>query len=320
MISPGEKAQVSLFGLKGEGSKFVYVLDRSGSTDGKLISAAKAEILASIEKIDDVHQFHLSSTTSGQKFNPAGRGGQLAFGTDANREEVKKFLAGISGDGGTDHAAALSMAIRMHPDVIFMLSDGDDPKLTDHDLERIDRIGAGIIIHTVQFGEDHKLEHGFMEKLAKQSGGEYKFVDTTKLGGEEAAQILGMVESQETYRDSPNWRVFAALHARINSPIVLISSAESSIDPAAAFSIACSESRAPQSTQVMPGCAAVQAITNCPNVAPCRWAIGSSCFSRSLIRETFSGLKRGFAFRRSPGLYSRSARSLPVSRPWDSGE
>ena len=34
--SPGEKAQVSLFGVKAEGSKFVYVLDRSGSTDGKI--------------------------------------------------------------------------------------------------------------------------------------------------------------------------------------------------------------------------------------------------------------------------------------------
>ena len=183
MISPGEKAQVSLFGIKGEGSKIVYVLDRSGSTDGKVLSAAKAEILASIEKIDDLHQFQLIVYNERpKKFNPAGPNGQLAFGTEANREEVKKFLSTISGDGGTDHAAALSMAIRMHPDVIFLLSDGDDPKLTDRELERIDRIGPGIIINTVQFGEDHKLEHGFMEKLAKQSGGEYKFVDATKLG------------------------------------------------------------------------------------------------------------------------------------------
>jgi hypothetical protein len=181
--SPGEKAQVSLFGVKGEGSKFVYVLDRSGSTDGKLLTAAKAEILTSIEAIDDVHQFQLVVYNERPKaFNPSGSGGQLAFGTDANRQEVKKFLSTVSGDGGTDHAAALSMAIRMHPDVIFMLSDGDEPMLTARDLERIDRLGPGIVINTIQFGEGRKLEHGFMEKLAKQSGGEYKFVDTTKLG------------------------------------------------------------------------------------------------------------------------------------------
>ena len=146
-------------------------------------TAAKAEILASIEKIDDVHQFQIVVYNERPKiFNPAGVNGQLAFGTDANRAEVKKFLASISGDGGTDHYAALSTAIRMHPDVIFLLSDGDDPKLTAHDLERIDRIGAGIIINTIQFGEGRKLEHGFMEKLAKQSGGQYTFVDTTKMG------------------------------------------------------------------------------------------------------------------------------------------
>ena len=135
IISPGEKAQVSLFGIKAEGSKFVYVLDRSGSTEGKLLDAAKAEILASIEKVDDVHQFQLVVYNERPKiFNPAGSSGQLCFGTDANRAEAKKFLATISGDGGTDHAAALSAAIRLHPDVIFMLSDGDEPMLNAQQL------------------------------------------------------------------------------------------------------------------------------------------------------------------------------------------
>jgi len=63
------------------------------------------------------------------------------------------------------------------------MTDGDDPKLTARDLERIDRLGAGIRINAVQFGEGSKREHGgFMEKLARQSGGKYTFVDTAKLG------------------------------------------------------------------------------------------------------------------------------------------
>ncbi len=184
--SPGEKAQVSLFGVQAEGSKFVYVLDRSGSTDGKLLAAAKAEILASIEKIDDVHQFQLVVYNERpQAFNPAGPNGQLAFGTDANRAEVKKFLGTFEAGGGTDHAAALSLAIRMRPDVIFLLTDGDKPLLTARELARIDRIGPGIIIHTIQFGEGpHRDTNGWMAKLAHQSGGEYRYVDTTKLAAE----------------------------------------------------------------------------------------------------------------------------------------
>jgi Mg-chelatase subunit ChlD len=183
--SPGEKAQVSLFGVKAEGSKFVYVLDRSGSTEGKLLAAAKAEILASIEKIDEVHQFQLVVYNERPKaFNPAGPNGQLAFGTDANRAAVKKFLATVEADGGTDHQAALSLAIRMRPDVIFLLTDGDKPTLTARELARIDRIGPGIVIHTVQFGVGpQRGDRGWMGKLAQQSGGEYAYVDTTKLDG-----------------------------------------------------------------------------------------------------------------------------------------
>ena len=183
LASPGEKAHVSLFGVKAEGSKFVYVLDRSGSTDGKLLAAAKAQILASIEKIDDVHQFQLVVYNERPKaYNPAGPNGQLAFGTDANRAEVKKFLGTIEAEGGTDHAAALSLAIRMRPDVIFLLTDGDKPFVTARELARIDRIGPGITIHTIQFGEGpHRDASGWMGKLARQSGGEYRYVDTTKL-------------------------------------------------------------------------------------------------------------------------------------------
>ena len=181
--SPGEKAHVSLFGVKAEGAKFVYVLDRSGSTDGKLLAAAKAEILASIENIDDVHQFQLVVYNERPKiFNPAGPNGQLAFGTDANRAEVKKFLGTIEADGGTDHIAALSLAIRMRPDVIFLLTDGDKPFLNARDLARIDRIGPGIMVHTIQFGDGpQRADRGWMGKLAQQSGGEYRYVDTTKL-------------------------------------------------------------------------------------------------------------------------------------------
>jgi len=184
--SPGEKAHVSLFGVKAEGSKFVYVLDRSGSTEGKLLAAAKAEILASIGRIDDVHQFQLVVYNERPKaFNPAGPNSQLAFGTDANRAEVKKFLSTFAADGGTDHMAALSLAIRMRPDVIFLLTDGDKPIVTSQELARIDRIGPGIIIHTIQFGQGPNRDaNGWMGKLARQSGGEYRYVDTTKLEAE----------------------------------------------------------------------------------------------------------------------------------------
>jgi hypothetical protein len=81
----------------------------------------------------------------------------------------------------------------MHPDVIFFLTDGDRPKLTDRELEKVQRWAAGTIINTIQFCPGPPpTETSFLEKLARLTGGQYVFVDITKLkqaepGGQEAA-------------------------------------------------------------------------------------------------------------------------------------
>ena len=55
----GGKARTSLFGVVGEGYKFVYVLDRSGSMDGKPLRAVKEELIRSLSTLGSVHQFQI---------------------------------------------------------------------------------------------------------------------------------------------------------------------------------------------------------------------------------------------------------------------
>jgi hypothetical protein len=186
VFSPGEKAQISVFGVQAEGSKFVYVLDHSGSmggSGGKALAAAKVELLASIDKLDTIHQFQLVFYNERPRaFNPTGTPGRLAFGTEQNKAEVRRFINSVESDGGTDHEEAVMMAIRMHPDVIFLLTDADDPKLSTRQLARIERLGAGIIIHTIEFGTGAQRDaNNFLVRLAKQSGGEHAYVDVSKL-------------------------------------------------------------------------------------------------------------------------------------------
>jgi hypothetical protein len=185
-VSPGEKAQTSMFGIDAEGSKFVYCIDRSGSMgiDGnRPLAAIKAELLRSIEKIDTVQQFQIVFYNERPRvFNPSGVPGRLAFGTEGNKAEVRRFIATVTADGGTDHEEALATAIHMNPDVIFFLTDGDDPQLTARQLARIERIGAGITIHAIQFGTGPERDpDNFMAKLARQSGGKHVYVDVSKL-------------------------------------------------------------------------------------------------------------------------------------------
>ncbi len=72
----GGKARVRLLGIVGEGSKFVYVFDRSDSMnwfDRRPLRAAKAELLASLEGLGETHQFQIIFYNHEPLiFNPAG--------------------------------------------------------------------------------------------------------------------------------------------------------------------------------------------------------------------------------------------------------
>ena len=101
-IGLGGKAQTSMFGVTGEGYKFVYCLDRSGSMGGSgalALRAVKAELLASLRNLDTVHQFQIVFYNERPVvFNPTGMPGRLAFANSQNKDRVEQFLATIKAD------------------------------------------------------------------------------------------------------------------------------------------------------------------------------------------------------------------------------
>ena len=182
----GGKARASLFGVVGEGYKFVYVLDRSGSMGGSgrtALRAVKAELLESLKSLDTVHQFQIVFYNERPVlFNPSGTPGRLAFATEENKRRAGRFLDSIAAGGGTAHEDALRLAIRLQPDVIFFLTDGDDPKLSPRQLEKIRHLAAGIVINAIEFGPGPKPPGAsFLAQLARQNGGGYAYVDVSRL-------------------------------------------------------------------------------------------------------------------------------------------
>jgi hypothetical protein len=182
----GGKARTSLFGLPGEGYSFVYVFDRSGSMGGSgrtSLQMVKAELLSSLRNLGETQQFQMIFYNDRPTlFNPSGVAGKLAFGNENNKQRAIQFIDSIVAEGGTDHLEALRAATGMHPDVIFFLTDGDRPKLTDRELEKVQRWAAGTIINTIQFCPGpRRAERSFLEKLAQLTGGQYAFVDSTKI-------------------------------------------------------------------------------------------------------------------------------------------
>ncbi len=181
----GGKAATSLFGVRGEGNKFVYVFDRSGSMGGSgrnALAMAKAALADSLESLDTVHQFQIIFYNEKPAvFNPSGQRGKLAFATPQNKERAARFIGSITPDGGTRHEDALKMAISLQPDVVFFLTDADEPRLSAGQLEEIGRRANGITINTIEFGLGPKTGgENFLMRLAHQNGGQYGYVDIAK--------------------------------------------------------------------------------------------------------------------------------------------
>lgn len=184
----GGKARTQVYGLEGEGSKFVYVFDRSASMGGvgfTPLQSAKAELLASLESFDENHQFQIifynQQPTVMQLSN---REGGLVWGTEQSRIQARRFSSSIAADGGTDHLPALEIALKLAPDVIFFLTDGDQPELSDNDLRRVHRLnGSEASINVIEFGRETSggKRENFLTRLAAQNNGQYIYVDVTKL-------------------------------------------------------------------------------------------------------------------------------------------
>ncbi len=176
----------SVFGIEGTGTRFVYVFDRSGSMDGfggAPLKAAKSELLSSLKDLARVNQFQIIFYNERPRvFNPTGGPPKLVWGDDAGKQLATQFVTGISATGGTRHMEALRLALGMRPDVVFFLTDADEPQMTQNELRRVRRLNYGSAIHAIEFGYGPKRsEFGFLKQLAQQNQGKHVYVDVAKL-------------------------------------------------------------------------------------------------------------------------------------------
>lgn len=182
----GGTARTSVFGAVGEGRKFAYVFDRSGSMDGHggaPLRAAKSELTASLDDLKSTHQFQIVFYNEHPRaFSPTGQAGRLVFGTEQNKNLARRFVGSITADGATRHEEALEVALKMVPDVIFFLTDADEPRLTSAQLARIARLNHGTTIHAIEFGYGPQGDpDNFLVKLARHSGGTHVYVNVAQL-------------------------------------------------------------------------------------------------------------------------------------------
>ena len=180
------KVSTSVFGVTGTGTKFLYVFDRSGSMEGyegRPLASAKRELINSLQGMHDTCQFQIIFYNERPKvFQPNVGTPRLVFGTEGAKQEATEFVYGVNATGGTRHLDALRLALGMKPDVIFFLTDADEPRLSEGELQRIRSLNRGATINTIEFGYGPQHDsNNFLVRLAKQNAGQHVYVDVRRL-------------------------------------------------------------------------------------------------------------------------------------------
>lgn len=181
-------ATTTVFGVSGSGSRFVYVFDRSDSMngyEGRPLRAAKSELLRSLESLTDRQRFQIVFyNDKPTPFRIAGMPIQMVAGEDPMVARAQRYVESITAFGGTEHAAAIKLALRMSPDVIFFLTDARIPRLSAAELRdiqnRADR--GGTAIHAIEFGAQPVAPaDSFLRDLAAMNRGQYQYLDVRRL-------------------------------------------------------------------------------------------------------------------------------------------
>lgn len=176
-----------VFGVSGTGSTFVYVFDRSESMRapaGAPLRASKSELIRSLETLTERQQFQIIFyNDEAEVFKAYGDRTGLVLGEEGTIARAKEFVRRTTAIGGTEHEAALRMALRLAPDVIFFLTDAQIQTMSNAQLDEINRRAesAGTTIHGIQFGSGPKPSSSFVERLATQNKGGYRYFDTTAM-------------------------------------------------------------------------------------------------------------------------------------------
>lgn len=174
-------AGTSFFDISAEGNLFCYVVDSSSSMDeGGAIDLARAELMASIEQLQAKQRFQLLFYDS--ELHPLwDRGKQTFFATDESQKLARQFILSQQTHGGTVHRPALLAALRMSPEVIYFLTDGETPELSGEDLQTIKQANRRRTrIHVIQFGRGAKLaSFSWLEQLARDHRGSYRYHDVS---------------------------------------------------------------------------------------------------------------------------------------------
>ena len=172
---PGDGRGGAFFGMKSDGQSVVYVVDFSASMNARHTSAStrfhrlKLELLNSVAAMKPTQSFYIIFFNDQPIPMPAR---SLQPARPPQQRLYLEWMARMRANGTTDPLSSMHMALRLRPDVIYFLTDGNFNFKTALALSRIRQPRS--VIHTITFGE--REAEPLMKSLAVANRGVYRFI------------------------------------------------------------------------------------------------------------------------------------------------
>ena len=167
--APGE---TTFFGLRGQGRRFSWVVDCSGSMQGPPLERARQELLNSLKKLPEGLEFQVIFFDDFSYSYPAM--GFAKMDTES-LSEAGDFIQGIQGGGGTNVMQGMQQIFlqRSRPDTAFLLTDGEFDPTTPEFIQNRNR-GGKVRINTVAFV--NRDGESLLRQIATENRGDFRFV------------------------------------------------------------------------------------------------------------------------------------------------
>ena len=183
-LKSDSSAKIQFCGVEGGGNHFVYLVDCSKSMR-EAFQSARAELLASIDALTTKQRFYVVFFDADPDYmrltNPNVDEPRSVEATPENKAALRRWAMRVSMDRGKAPYDPLRFALKLKPDVIFLLSDGEFPQRIENLLKEENKVenlfgdrSPISIVHTISY---HSKEgESRLRRIAQQNRGQYRHV------------------------------------------------------------------------------------------------------------------------------------------------
>jgi hypothetical protein len=170
-----------VFGNGGNAREIVFLCDATGSMLNKM-ATLKDELNKAVVGLRPIQSFDIIfyQDVKVEEFSKS-----MVAATPETKRKAGTYLEGVTSEGTTDPIPALTAALKLHPQLLYFLTDAADFPDTKAVTDCIAQYNKDnkIKINTILFVED-KTEHeknldseGLMKSIAEKSGGRFRWVE-----------------------------------------------------------------------------------------------------------------------------------------------